>query len=274
MTSTETGNRLPPGQEPIRTRNVMYFIAMADLLSNTTDVPATIGIVTGVPGTGKTMAAHLYLTGRGQRRPSPPMPCILVDVVPQVTTKDLLYTITSRISGRPGSRTSHEAFQQVLMALGQSHMRLLVLDNADYLRHEHLELLHALVEQTTCSILLIGHPRLLEVIKHTSLVAHVGPVLQFRPIPEEELFTSFLPQLALPGWAFDPHDEADRRLGTYLWRNARPSLRRLCMILSYASQLAQMQGQATITLETIRLALQMMAPQDHPSDAQSEEEDA
>ena len=250
----------------------MHFIALADLLSNTTDIPATVGIVAGAPGTGKSTAAHLHLADVEQRLHLPSTPCILVDVVPQVTTKVLLYTITSRISGRPGSRTPNEAFQQVLMALGQSHMRLLVFDNTDYLRHEHLELLHALVEQTTCSSLLIGTPRLLEVIKHTSLAAHVGPVLQFRPIPEEELFTSFLPQLVLPGWAFDPHNEADRHLGTCLWRNARPSLRRLCMILSYASQLAQMQGQATITLETIRLALQMMAPQDHPSDAQSEEE--
>lgn len=273
MAKTGTGYRLPPGQEPIRTKIVTNFLALAGLLSNPTDAPATVGIVAGAPGTGKSIAAYLHLADVEQRLHRPPTPCILVDIVPQVTAKALLDTITSRMSGQPRSGTSQEAFQQALMALGQSHTRLLVLDNADYLKHEHLELLNALMHQTTCSILLIGSPRLPKVIKHTPLATHVGPFLQFRPLPEEELLASFLPQLVLPRWAFDPHNESDRWLGTYFWRNACPSLRRLCMILSYASQLAQMQGQATITVETIRLALHMMGPQSPSSGAQSKEEE-
>lgn len=274
MTSTETGNRLPPRQEPIRTKNIMYFIALADLLSNTTDVPAMVSIVAGAPGTGKSTAAHLHLSDVEQRLHLSASPCILVNVAPHVTTKIFLDSIMSCISCRPGRHTSHEAFQQALTALVQGHTRLLVLDNADYLRHEHLELLHALVEQTTCSILLIGSPRLPEAIKHTTLATHVGPFLVFQPLSEEELLDLFLPQLVLPGWAFDHHNESDRRLGTYLWRNARPSLRRLRMILSYAGQLAQMQGQATITLETIRIAISIFAPVDPTYGAQREEEEA
>ena len=274
MESTGTGNSLPPGQEPIRTRNVTNFLALADLLSNTTDAPATVGIVAGAPGTGKSTAAQLYLADAEHQRRLSPTLSILLNVVPQVTTKIFFNSITSQISGQPGSRTSYEAFQQALMALDQNHARLLVLDNADYLKYEHLELLHALMEEMTCSILLIGYPRLPEVIKCTPLAAHVGPFLVFQPLSEEELLDLFLPQLVLPGWAFDPHNESDRRLGTYLWRNTRPSLRRLRMILSYAGQLAQMQGQATITLETIRLALHMMGPHDQSCGAQSEEEEA
>ena len=254
-----------------RTRNVKNYLALADLLCTTTNAPATVGIVTGAPGTGKSIAAYLHLADMEQRLLRPPTPSILLDVVPQVTPKALLNTISSRTSGQSRSGTS-EAFQQALMALEKSHTRLLVLDNADYLKQEHLELINALIHQMTCSFLLIGSPRFPGVIKHTTLATHVGPILPFQPLAEEELIASFLPHLVLPGWAFDPHNESDRWLGTYLWRNTRPSLRRLRMILSYAGQLAQIQGQATITLETIRLAISILAPVDPTSGAQREEE--
>jgi hypothetical protein len=78
--------------------------------------------------------------------------------------------------------------------------------------------------------------------------------------------------LNLPGWEFDPENEADLLLAKYLWGNAHPSLRRLRTILTYASQIAHLRGQATITIETIRLALHTMIPPDRPSRSQSQEE--
>lgn len=87
------------------------------------------------------------------------------------------------------------------------------------------------------------------------------------------MITAFLPRLTLPGWVYDPQNELDLHMGKYLWRKSCPSLRRLRMILTYASQLAQRSGIPTITLEAIRLAVHMMAPQGGLSSTQSDEED-
>jgi len=274
MASKYSDNDFPSGQEPIRTSNIARFAVQADLLRNTEDAPSVLGIVTGPPGTGKTIAAQLYLAEEEQKWQPPDLTCVMLDIMPQETTKWILDSIAHRISDMPRSRTSHEAFQQVLTALEQRRVRLLMLDNADYLSHQHLEALHALIGKSTCSVLLIGLPRLLTGIKmHPQLDARVGLSLPILPLPDEEVFATFLPQLHLPGWAFDPQNETDLQMGKYLWRKSCPSLRRLRVILASASQIAQLRGTPTITLETIRLAVHMIAPQGDPSGTQSSEED-
>jgi len=117
-------------------------------------------------------------------------------------------------------------------------MQLIMLDQADYLQREHLELLGMLVDQTPCSILLIGLPQLLSAIEgHLPSASRLGLTLEFRPLSEDEVLDTFLPQLLLPGWVYDPKSEANCHLGSYLWQNARPSLRRLRTVLAYAHEL-------------------------------------
>lgn len=260
-------------QQPICTSNIRRFYALADHTRGTELIPSTMSVVSGAPGTGKTTAAQLYLADRGQQGQPSLATCALITIPPQATPKQFLNAITVHISGQRPVYTAHEAFQQTLMVLEQRHMQLVMLDQADYLQREHLELLRVLVGQTACSILLIGLPQLLSAIKgHLPSADRLGLTLEFRSLSEEEVLDAFLPQLLLPGWIYDPTSGADRHLGSYLWRNARPSLRRLRMILAYASLLAKPPDAGKITLETIRLALQMMAPGEHPSSPQSEEE--
>ena len=273
MASANSDNHLPPGQAPIRTSSIELFTAQVDLLRSAEHAPSAIGIVGGMPGTGKSVAAHLYLAEEEQKWQPPELTCVMLDIMPQGTTKWLLDSIAHRISDMPGSRTSPETFQQVLTALEQRRVRLLILDNADHLSHHHLEVLQALIGKSTCSVLLIGLPRLLTVIKMHPQLARVGLSLPFPPLPDEEVFATFLPQLHLPGWAFDPQSETDLQMGKYLWRKSYPSLRRLRVILTCASVIAGLRGTPTITLETIRLAVHMMAPQGDPSSPQSGEED-
>lgn len=109
-----------------------------DLLRSAEHAPSAIGIVGGRPGTGKSMAAHLYLAEEEQKWQPPDLTCVMLDIMPQETTKWLLDSIAHRISDMPRSRTSHEAFQQVLTAPEQHRVRLLMLDNADYLSRKHL----------------------------------------------------------------------------------------------------------------------------------------
>ncbi len=55
----------------------------------------------------------------------------------------------------------NKAMQRALAALKQSHVQLLMVDDAHSLNRGHLETLQVLVEKSLCTVLLIGHPGLL-----------------------------------------------------------------------------------------------------------------
>jgi len=216
------------------------------------------------------IAAHLYLAEEEQEWQSPDLPCFLVDILPQTTARWLLNSISRQISDVPRSRPLHEALEHVLTALEQRQVRLLMIDDADNLIPRHMELLQTLLQQSSCS----GLPHLLTAISlNPRLESCLGLFLLFAPLPEEEVIASFLPQMTIPGWVFDPQNEFDLHMGKYLWRKSRPSLRRLHLILTYASQLIQRRGTPRITVEEIRFAVRMMVPQKDHSNIQSEEED-
>ena len=273
MTSVLLDVHLPPGQAPIRTSGIGIFRAQLDLLKSAQHAPA-LGVVGGRPGTGKTIAVQLYLAEEEQKWQSPDLPCVLVDIKPQTTARWLLNSISRQMSDVPPSRPFHEALEHVFTALEQRRVRLLMIDNADYLIPRHMELLQTLLWKSSCSVLLIGLPHLLTTISsNPRLESHLGLSLLFPPLSEEEVIASFLPRLTISGWVFDPQNEFDLHMGKYLWRKSCPSLRRLRMILTYASQLAQQRGTPRITSEDIRFAIQMIVPQNDHSNAQSEEED-
>lgn len=274
MTSANADNHFPPGQPPIRTSTIDLFRGQVDQFRSSRHTASMIGRVGGGPGTGKSTAAHLYLAEEEPKWRPPDQTCVMFDIMPQTTTKWLLDEIAYRICDTPRSRTSQEAFQQALTALEQRRVRLLMLDNADYLNLQHLEVLLALLGWSNCSVLLIGLPRLLTAFStYPKIEACVVLSLPFPSLPDEEVFATFLPQLHLPGWMYDPQNEEDLFMGKYLWRKCRPSVRRLRVILTSAGLLAQLHGSPTITLETIRLAVQLTSREARPSSTQDGEED-
>jgi DNA transposition AAA+ family ATPase len=258
MAFTDSNNYLHPDQEPIHTSNVTRFAEQADLLRNREHDLPELGVVIGPLGTGKTTAAQLYFTAE-QKRLSTDSGCMMIRVMPRMTPRGLLESISHQIHEVPRSATRYVAFQRAVATLEQCHVRLLALDEADNLQYEHLEVLRMLLRKTPCSLLLIGLPSLLPRIeKYRQLATNISFSLQFLPLTDEEMFTSFLPQLILPGWVFNVKNEPDLYMGEYLWRNTRPSLRRLVTILTYASQISQHRGMTTITIEGIRFAIQIM----------------
>ncbi len=258
MVSIDSNNYLHPDLEPIHTSNVTRFAEQVDLLRNREHDLPELGIVIGPSGTGKTTAARLYFTAN-QKSLSTNSGCMMIRVMPHMTPRALLESISLQIDDVSRSATRYVALQRAHTTLEQSQVRLLALDEADNLQSEHLEVLRSLMWETHCSLLLIGLPRLLPKIeKYRWLAARVSFSLQFLPLTDEEMFTNFLPQLNLPGWIFLPRNETDLYMGEYLWRNTRPSLRRLVTVLTYASQISQHRGMTTITLEEIRFAIQIM----------------
>ncbi len=274
MTSPNSDAYFPPDQSPIRTSSIELFRAQVDQFRSSRHTASMMGIVGGGPGTGKSTAAHLYLSEEEPKWQPPDQTCVMIDIMPLVTTKWLLASIAYRTSDAPRSLTSQEAFQEALTALEQRRVQLLMLDNADYLNLQHLEVLLALLRRSNCSVLLIGLPRLLTAFStYPKIEARVVLSLPFPSLSDEEVFATFLPQLHLPRWMYDPQNEKDLLMGKYLWRKCRPSLRRLRVILTSASLLAQLHGSPTITLETIHLAIQLTSHEERPSSTQDGEED-
>lgn len=267
MNTVFADHRLPYGQSPIYTSDVKRLIAQANLLMKIDGLPSSIGLALGPSGTGKTTAIHAYRAHAEREQPSS---CAIVDVLPQITLKGLLSVILRQIGEDLRPHTSHDALLQTIDVLQQGKTRLLILDQSDYLEREAFELLSLLVEKTSCSFLLVGLPHLLARLNMVpSFAGRVDLRLQFGILPEEEVCDVFLPQLVLPGWEFNPENEEDLNIGSYLWEHAQPSLRLVCMILSYASRLVQMSGSRKITLEDIHTVIDMTAFPDSRSVAKN-----
>jgi replication-associated recombination protein RarA len=240
---------------PILTRSVQEFLAQTRLLRRAEGPPSSLGLVVGPSGVGKTVAAHACRETMEQEQHAS---CALIDLMPHMTTREFLSTILHQLGENNRPRTSHEALRQVIEVLQQGKTHLLLLDQSDYLERSSLEALTLLVEKTPCSFLLIGLPPLRTRLNMVpSCAGRVSLSLKFDPLSEEELCQVFLPHIVLPGWKFSPENEVDLRLGHYLWENARPSLRRVCTLLEYASSLAQLADASDVTFEQLHMAVRL-----------------
>jgi hypothetical protein len=73
---------------------------------------------------------------------------------------------------------------------------------------------------------------------HEKLSSRIGPAQDFLPPSDEEMLTIVLPRLVFPRWTYDPGCPEDYAMGKDLWSHARPSFRKLRVILQIASQVA------------------------------------
>lgn len=111
-----------------------------------------------------------------------------------------------------------------------------------------------------CPIVIVGLPHIMSVIlRHEKFVSRVGLQMEFLPLAQEEVLTTVLPALTLPYWQYQADESADREMGTLLWQRVCPSLRKLRVVLQYASQIAATRQAKRITseilTETFRLTL-------------------
>lgn len=259
MTNNDEEQYLPANQRWLFTSSVEHFFMLADLLRQKESDALTMGIVSGAPGVGKSMAALMYQSQMEQEQQISP-PCKIVRIPPSVTTRGLMDAIAparGREDKKNSSRTTYELFDQVVSMINQDHIRLLIFDEGEHLKHEHLKLLRMLADQTHCALLLIGLQSMLKSLP-PSIVDHVGLRWTFSPLETEEVLHVVLPQLVFTGWVFDPHNDSDLAFGKELWEAVRPSLRRLYMVLSCASLLVQHQGEQLITAKMIHQAFRLM----------------
>jgi hypothetical protein len=101
-------NRLPFGQAPIMTSSVKRFHVCMQFIMQSREQTgyATMGIVTGDAGLGKTIAIQTFLQSLRPRTYSGFPSCVGIKVSPRSTAKALAKTLITTLNGEHGGSTS------------------------------------------------------------------------------------------------------------------------------------------------------------------------
>jgi DNA transposition AAA+ family ATPase len=254
-------NRLPYGQAPITTNSVKRFQACMQFIMQSREQTgyATMGIVTGDAGLGKTIAIQTYLQDLKPRAYSGFPACVGLKVSPRSTAKALAKSLISTLSGDHGSYNVYDMEAVAAEAIRRNDLDLVLVDEGDWLSVESFELLRHIFDRTGCPIVVVGLPRILRVInRHEKFVSRIGLHMEFLPLTQEEVLTTVLPALTLPLWRYDANNPEDRQMGVQLWQRVCPSFRKLRVVLQYASQIACARGAERITQEILAETLHLI----------------
>jgi DNA transposition AAA+ family ATPase len=269
-------NRLPVGQAPIMTTSVQRFHAYMQFIMQSREETgyATMGVITGDAGVGKTIAIQTYLQSLVPRAYSGFPACVGIKVRPRSTAKALAKTLVATLNGEQAGHNVYDLEAVSAEAIRRNDLDLILVDEGDWLNVESFELLRHVFDRTGCPIVIVGLPRIMRVInRHEKFASRVGLHMEFLPLTQEEVVMTVLPALTLPYWHYHSDNPADREMGVALWQRVCPSFRKLRVVLQYASQIARARQAERITseilTETFRLTLipQIPAPRKMPAPA-------
>jgi DNA transposition AAA+ family ATPase len=269
-------NRLPVGQAAIMTTSVKRFHAYMQFMmqSRAETGYATMGVITGDAGVGKTIALQTYLQALTPRAYSGFPACVSIKVSPRSTAKALAKTLIATLNGEQAGHNVYDMEAVSAEAIRRNDLDLILVDEGDWLNIESFEFLRHIFDRTGCPIVIVGLPRIMRVItRHEKFVSRVGLHMEFLPLTQEEVLTTVLPALTLPYWQYHQDDSADREMGVALWQRVCPSFRKLRVVLQYASQIARARQAERITpailTETFHLTLipQVPTPRKMPAPA-------
>lgn len=269
-------NRLPIGQAPIMTTSVKRFHAYMQFIMQSREETgyATMGVITGDAGVGKTIAIQTYLQSLVPRAYSGFPACVSIKVSPRSTAKALAKTLIATLNGEQAGHNVYDMEAVSAQAIRRNDLDLILVDEGDWLNVESFEFLRHIFDRTGCPIVIVGLPRIMRVItRHEKFVSRVGLHMEFLPLTQEEVVTTVLPALTLPYWRYHVDNSADREMGGALWQRVCPSFRKLRVVLQYASQIARARQAERITsailTETLRLTLipHVATPREKPAPA-------
>jgi len=153
-------NRLPVGQAPIMTQSVQRFHACMQFMMQSREETgyATMGVVTGDAGVGKTIAVQTYLQALTPRAYSGFPACVSIKVSPRSTAKALAKTLITTLNGE---HAGHNVYDMEAVAAGAIRRNDLdLVDEGDWLTVESFELLRHIFDRTGCPIVIVGLPRI------------------------------------------------------------------------------------------------------------------
>ncbi|HOJ19580.1 MAG TPA: AAA family ATPase [Ignavibacteriaceae bacterium] len=148
-------NELTAASESVGKGSLKFALTVAaqDIfrISNYSLTEGKIGVVTGSPGSGKTIALKEYK----RRNPT----TIFIEVTPLVSPRILLEDLCSELN-RPKSHVRNTMFQTIVNEL-RGTKRLLIIDEGENLNVSCLEVIRRIQDFTEVGMLLAGTSRLL-----------------------------------------------------------------------------------------------------------------
>jgi DNA transposition AAA+ family ATPase len=215
-----------------------------------------MAILTSPGGWGKTIAAY-HLAAEMNALSATGLPSVIVvKVENDFSPIALASNILKELGETPMENRGYQLADRAGDAMVANDLKLLIVDEADRLNRATFELLRQLLDKTGCPIVLVGLPRIKQVISvQEKFNSRVGARVSFEPMQAQEIVKHFLPKLVLAHWEFDPQNTEDQAMGYALWKKVSPSLRNLRKLLVDASVSAELRGAERITSLDIAEAL-------------------
>lgn len=260
MSSDLMKTHLPSQLDIVETssiRNLQAFVQELFEIKASTG-QAVMSVVTGNVGTGKTMGGWECLKSLNPDPASLLPNWLWIDTFQYLTKESLMRAILISIEGSPLRKLRKQVtLEKVAEVLVNSEVELIVLDDADLMNTEGLELIEKLLDYSQPIVLFLGLPEFTQRLQRYERLAGVIKHFEFKMLKVDEILDVFLPSLHLPYWRFDRNCAEDRELGWYLCQQGNLSLRRLRIILQMASLVARVQGISRINRPTIEKAFEL-----------------
>lgn len=224
-------------QEFIRTGNTKVFEGMCDEMTSVTSlIGPSLAMVTGPAGRGKTEAAKHYSVNST---------AIYIPPMNIRSPAMVLREISFELSGMRPSRS--DACLTIIGEQMAQNRRLIMIDEADLLKMECLEMLRNVNERFACPIMLIGEEELKgKVGSRRRLASRMRRRMEFGPITREDISFFFQASVGV---------KAGADVTSAIHRHANGDWRPVLTTASHIEQAMKTSGINTITLEMVHDAI-------------------
>jgi DNA transposition AAA+ family ATPase len=205
---------------------------MAQVAANNAIRTREMAVLHGDAGLGKTYFVRRFLSDRPN--------AIYLEIVKGQSSRDVLREICAGLKIQP-KRSNYQTFCEICANIGD---RVIVIDQAEFLRNETLEYIRGIWDRTKTPVILVGIADLVTLVRsHTHIDSRMHWQWQFQPLEDGEIAAI----LQAKGLSVE--------LAPTIARMARRNFRRSVYLIENAIEIA---GGAPITEDTLISAKMML----------------
>jgi len=144
-------DRLPPGQQPIVTAGIRQFRTASEMLMHSKQTGySTMGVVTGWPGVGKTIAIQAFLLSLLPQPHTGLPPCVVIKVKPGSNPRQLVVALLKSFGDNPRSLNANrfKMADEAAEAILSNDLKILFVDDPEQLNAEGFDFLRYIYAKT------------------------------------------------------------------------------------------------------------------------------
>ena len=255
MTTAFAEDHLPDGQKTIQTTNVKRSKVFIQLLTDPERRKTKMGLITGLPGMGKTIAAQDYLDNLAPHAHTALPIAIKIKVKLRSTPLALAKVIMDGLQEKYRGNTIFEIADEAAAAIERNDLKLIIVDEADRLKMAGLEQMRDLYDRGQLGLVLIGMPGLEKrLARYAQLYSRVGFVHQFRTLSTEEMQFILAHKWQQLGLNLTPNDFTDAEAVAAITRITAGNFRLIQRLFAQIDRILQINELRTVTKEVVEAA--------------------